>query len=152
MTFAYFDTSALIKRYVREPGSAHVASLLRRHDLLSSAITPVEIMSALGRRRRDRDLSDEAFIATVNRMRSERVHWELIEVGETVLSRAEEIVADAIPGRNAHRIVDGISNGIRDSHLLCHRRRSPAGRRDISRPEHYLDRVSRCAERSPAPE
>jgi predicted nucleic acid-binding protein len=100
MTFAYFDTSALIKRYVREPGSAHVASLLRRHDLLSSAITPVEIMSALGRRRRDRDLSDEAFIATVNRMRSERVHWELIEVGETVLSRAEEIVQGSVPMRS----------------------------------------------------
>ena len=98
MTFAYFDTSALIKRYVREPGSAQVVALLRRHDLLSSAITPVEIMSALGRRRRD--LSQEAFTATVNRVRSERLHWELIEVGETVLSRAEEIVQGNVPMRS----------------------------------------------------
>ena len=45
MTFAYFDTSALIKRYVSEKGSARVVSLLRRHDLSSSAITPVEVMS-----------------------------------------------------------------------------------------------------------
>lgn len=100
MTFAYFDTSALIKRYVREPGSAQVVALLRRHNLLSSAITPVEIMSALGRRRRDRDLSEEAFTATVNRVRSERLHWELIEVGETVLSRAEEIVQGSVPMRS----------------------------------------------------
>jgi predicted nucleic acid-binding protein len=100
MTFAYFDTSALIKRYVRETGSAQVVALLRRHDLLSSAITPVEIMSALGRRRRDRDLSEEAFNATVNRVRSERLHWELIEVGETVLSRAEEIVQGSVPMRS----------------------------------------------------
>jgi uncharacterized protein len=100
MTFAYFDTSALIKRYVREPGSAQVAALLRRHGLLSSAITPVEIMSALGRRRRDRDLSEEAFTATVNRVRSDRLHWELIEVGETVLSRAEEIAQGRVPMRS----------------------------------------------------
>ena len=100
MTFAYFDTSALIKRYVREPGSAQVVALLRRHDLLSSAITPVEIMSALGRRRRDRDLSEDAFTATVNRVRSERLHWELIEVGETVLRRAEEMVQGSVPMRS----------------------------------------------------
>ena len=99
MTFAYFDTSALIKRYVREPGSARVVSLLRRHDLLSSAITPVEIMSALGRRRRDRELSEEAFVATLNRVRSERIRWELVEVGETILSRAEEMVQGTVPMR-----------------------------------------------------
>lgn len=100
MTFAYFDTSALIKRYVREAGSAQVVALLRRHDLLSSAITPVEIMSALGRRRHDRELSEAAFTATMNRVRSERVHWELIEVGDTVLSRAEEIVQGSVPMRS----------------------------------------------------
>ena len=100
MTFAYFDTSALIKRYVREPGSPQVVALLRRHDLLSSAITPTEIMSALGRRRRDRDLSEDAFTVTVNRVRSERPHWELIEVGETVLRRAEEIVQGSVPMRS----------------------------------------------------
>jgi hypothetical protein len=74
-----------------------VVSLLRRHDLLSSAITPLEIMSAC---RRNRDLSDEAFTATVNRVRSERLYWELIEVGETVLSRAEEIVQGSVPIRS----------------------------------------------------
>jgi len=99
VTFAYFDTSALIKRYVREPGSARVVSLLRRHDLLSSAITPVEIMSALGRRRRDRELSEEAFVATLSRVRSERTRWELVEVGETILSRAEEMVQGTVPMR-----------------------------------------------------
>lgn len=99
MNFAYFDTSALIKRYVREPGSARVVSLLRLHDLLSSAITPVEVMSALARRRRDRELSEEAFVATLSRVRNDRARWELVEVGETVLSRAEEIVQGTVPVR-----------------------------------------------------
>ena len=99
MTFAYFDTSALIKRYVRERGSTRVVSLMRRHELLSSAITPVEVMSALSRRRRDRELSEEDFAATASRVQSERIRWELVEVGETVLNRAEEIVQGTAPMR-----------------------------------------------------
>jgi predicted nucleic acid-binding protein len=99
MTFVYFDTSALVKRYVRERGSAQVGSLLRRHDLLSSAITPVEVVSALSRKKRDGDLSEENFLATLSRIQSDRVRWELVEVGGTVLSRAEEIVQGTVPMR-----------------------------------------------------
>jgi uncharacterized protein len=99
VTFAYFDTSALIKRYVRERGSTRVVSLMRRHELLSSAITPVEVMSALSRRRRDTELSEEDFAATASRVQSERIRWELVEVGETVLNRAEEIVQGTVPMR-----------------------------------------------------
>ena len=104
MTFAYFDTSALVKRYVRERGSAQVASLLRRHDLLSSVITPVEILSALSRRRRNGDLSRENFSVTVSRVQNDRVRWELVEVGATVLSRAEDLVQGSV----AMRALDAI--------------------------------------------
>jgi predicted nucleic acid-binding protein len=99
VTFAYFDTSALVKRYVRERGSAQVGSLLRRHDLLSSAITPVEILSALGRRKRSGDLSEEDFSALLSRVQSDRLRWELVEVGGAVLSRAEGIVQGNVPVR-----------------------------------------------------
>jgi len=99
VTFAYFDTSALIKRYVSEKGSARVVSLLRRHDLLSSAITPVEVMSALCRRKRNGELSDEDFAVTLSRVQGERTRWELVELGRTVLSRAEEIVQGIVPVR-----------------------------------------------------
>jgi predicted nucleic acid-binding protein len=99
VTFAYFDTSALAKRYVRERGSARVVSLLRRHELLSSAITPLEVLSALSRRKRDGDLSEKNFAATLSRVQSERIHWELVEVSGTVLSRAEEIVQGTVPMR-----------------------------------------------------
>ena len=104
MTFAYFDTTALIKRYVSEKGSARVVSLLRRHDLLSSAITPVEVMSALCRRKRNGELSDKDFAATLGRVQGERIRWELVEVGQTVLSRAEEIVQGIVPIRSMDAI------------------------------------------------
>ena len=99
MTFAYFDTSALVKRYVRERGSAQVGSLLRRHDLLSSAITPVEVLSAVWRRKRNGEVSEENFSATLSRVQSDRIRWELVEVGATVLGRAEEIVQGTVPMR-----------------------------------------------------
>jgi len=99
VTFAYFDTSALVKRYVRERGSAQVGSLLRRHELLSSAITPVEVLSALSRRKRNGDLSAEDLSALLSRVQSDRLRWELVEVGGTVLSRAEEIVQRTVPVR-----------------------------------------------------
>jgi uncharacterized protein len=90
VTFAYFDTSALVKRYIREPGSAQVVSLLGRHEFLSSAITPVEVLSALSRKRRDGDLSEENFAAVLSRIETERIRWELVEVSEPVLNRAQE--------------------------------------------------------------
>jgi len=104
VTFAYFDTSALIKRCVSEKGSARVVCLLRRHDLLSSAITPVEVMSALCRRKRNGELSNEDFAATLSRVHSERTRWELVELGRTVLSRAEEIVQGIGPMRSLDAI------------------------------------------------
>jgi predicted nucleic acid-binding protein len=71
-------------------------SLLRRHDLLSSAITPVEVLSALCRKKRNGDLSEENFSATLSRVQSDRIRWELVEVGGTVLSRAEEIIQGTV--------------------------------------------------------
>jgi predicted nucleic acid-binding protein len=99
VTFAYFDTSALVKRYIRERGSAQVVSLLGRHDLLSSAITPLEVLSALSRKKREGELAEKNFSATLNRIESERGRWELVEVAEPVLNRAQEIVQGAVPVR-----------------------------------------------------
>jgi predicted nucleic acid-binding protein len=97
MTFAYLDTSAAVKRYVSEPGSLRVRALLRRHDFLSSAITPVEITSALCRRKQNGDLSEENFRTVLHRVQNDRRQWELVEVGTMVLTRAEEIIQGSVP-------------------------------------------------------
>jgi predicted nucleic acid-binding protein len=73
--------------------------LLRRHDLLSSAITPVEVLSAVWRRKRNGEVSEENFSATLSRVQSDRIRWELVELGATVLGRAEEIVQGTVPMR-----------------------------------------------------
>ncbi len=96
-TWGYFDTSALVKRYVNEPGSRLARAMLRRHDFLSSAIAPVEAMSALMRRRRAGDLSEESFRAVLRRFQRDRTRWELVEVRAAVLSRAEELIQGGMP-------------------------------------------------------
>lgn len=99
MAWAYFDTSALVKRYIREPRSLQVRTLLRRYDFVSSAITPVEIASAFRRRRRAGDLSEDTFAALVRRARQDRLQWELVEVSSVVLDRAEELLQGVTPIR-----------------------------------------------------
>ena len=93
VSLAYFDTSVLIKRYAKERGSSRAQALLRSHRFLSSAIAPVEAVSALFRRRAAGDLAEHDFAAIMSRFAKDRGYWELIEVSATVLDQAEDIIA-----------------------------------------------------------
>lgn len=58
----YLDTSALIKRYVAEPGSTWIRTLAdptAPHLLLTARLTVVEARSALARRKREALISDD---------------------------------------------------------------------------------------------
>jgi predicted nucleic acid-binding protein len=90
--WAYFDTSVLVKRYVKEDGSTAARKLLQRYRFLSSAVAAVEVLSALGRRRAAGDLTQRDFLAIRSRLHKDRAYWELVEVGPIVLSQAEELV------------------------------------------------------------
>jgi predicted nucleic acid-binding protein len=88
-----FDTSVLVKRYVKEAGSSVSKQLFKRYRFLSSAVAPVEILSALARRRTAGELNQRDFLAIRSRLHKDRAYWELIEVGSIVLSQAKELVA-----------------------------------------------------------
>jgi len=91
--WAYFDTSALVKRYVDEPGRRQVQQLLRRHDCVTSAILPVELRSALRRRVAERTLDSSRVSEILKRVAGDRAYWTVIEVGTGVLSGAEALVS-----------------------------------------------------------
>ena len=97
VAWAYFDTSALLKRYISEPGSAAVRRDLRRYRVLTSAITPVEVLSVFLQRRREGDLSKAKFEALLRQLQSDRVHWELVEVSSMLLESAEAMMQGFIP-------------------------------------------------------
>ncbi|MFI5340179.1 MAG: type II toxin-antitoxin system VapC family toxin [Candidatus Methylomirabilales bacterium] len=101
--WAYFDTSALVKRYIREPGSQRLRALLRRYRVISSAVMPVEAVSAFRRRHASGDLTARDFQAIIAQLEKDRAHWDLVEVTSEVLSRAEDLVR-----RTSLRTLDAI--------------------------------------------
>jgi predicted nucleic acid-binding protein len=92
VSLAYFDTSALVKNYVREAGSSRVRGLLTRYEFLSSSITPIELQSAVQRRHRQREITQANYNSIISRVAQDRSYWQLVEVVPQLLSKAEELV------------------------------------------------------------
>jgi predicted nucleic acid-binding protein len=92
LPWGYFDTSVLMKRYVKENGSSLARSLMRRYQFLSSALCSVEAVSALCRRKNEKELTEKNFEVIASRMNKDRGLWELVELSPLVLTRAEELV------------------------------------------------------------
>jgi len=60
MAIYFLDTSAIVKRYIAEPGQAWVLSLCdpaQQHDLYISQITLVEVVATICRRAREQSIS-----------------------------------------------------------------------------------------------
>lgn len=91
--WAYFDASALVKRYVDEPGRREVMRLLRRHEVVTSAIVFVELRSALRRRVAEGTIDNERVPEILQRVATDRGFWALIDVSREVLTAAETLVA-----------------------------------------------------------
>ena len=93
MAWAYFDTSALIKRYVRETGRREVLQLFRVNECVTSVILPVEIRGALRRRVSEATLDKQRVPEILNHLAADREFLTLVEVTSGVLTAAEALVA-----------------------------------------------------------
>lgn len=93
MSLAYFDTSALVKNYFQEAGSARVRELLEAYEFVSSALAPIELHSAVRRRHQQGEMTRANYNAMVSRVKQDRLYWQLVEPVPQVLMKAEEIVA-----------------------------------------------------------
>ena len=91
--WTYFDTSALVKRYIEEAGRREVLQLLRQYDCVTSAVLAVELRSGLRRRVGEGTLDAARVPAILKRVAKDRAYWTLVEVGTDVLSAAETLVA-----------------------------------------------------------
>ena len=103
MDYAYFDTSALIKRYVEEIGRREVLERLRRNRCVISAILPLEVRSALRRRVADNTLDARRVATILKRFAADRSYWTVIEVSSEVLAAAE-----VLTGAHPLRALDSI--------------------------------------------
>jgi len=91
--WTYFDTSALVKRYVDEAGRRDVLQLLRRNECVISAVLPVELRSGLRRRVAEGSLDGARLPTILKHIAADRPYWTLVEVGTDVLMAAETLVA-----------------------------------------------------------
>jgi predicted nucleic acid-binding protein len=91
--WTYFDTSALVKRYVDEPGRREVLRLLRRNECVTSAVLPIELRRGLRRRVAEGSIDAARLPAILKHVAVDRPYWTLVEVGIDVLAGAETLVA-----------------------------------------------------------
>jgi len=89
----YFDTSALIKLYVEEPGSRAVSTLVTETGSVATAkVALVEVHAGLARRRRAGDLSVVAYERTCRQFEEQWRTYVRLDLRDDILGQARELV------------------------------------------------------------
>jgi len=89
----YLDTSALVKRYVQEPGTAAVRALFRRGVHLATARTAhPELVATLARLCRAGDLSPKTRDGIFARVESDLSAMTIVEIRPALLRRIPPLV------------------------------------------------------------
>ena len=98
MTDYYFDSSALVKRYVNETGSSWVCGLFDpalEHEAFIAAITPVEIVAAITGRARGEAMTRIDAVTARTQFRTDlQTSYQVVELTDVLLSHAMSL-ADA---------------------------------------------------------
>lgn len=96
MTHYYFDSSALIKRYITEDGTDWVRTIVMRsagHIIVLSRITTVEMVSALARRKREGSISSRQMRAIRHLIeRHETREYSILGLTGVVAKLAEDLL------------------------------------------------------------
>lgn len=123
MSIIYIDTSALIKRYVREPGSEALRSIWPSFSVVGSAvIVQVEVAAALAKAERMRWLDMDG---TQRAWQAFLIDWEkltLINVGLPVVQRASSLAWEyGLRGYDAVHLAAALiwQEGLGESVQLC---------------------------------
>lgn len=103
----FIDSSALAKRYIRERGSEKVEKILRRASSLGlSSLCPVEIISAMCRRRRELSLTEDQYLLAKQALVDDARDAEIVNVVPRVVGKAIAILE-----KEALRTIDAIHIG-----------------------------------------
>lgn len=90
MATYFLDSSALVKRYINETGSAWVLELFTQtlnNEFFVAAITGVEIVAAVARRARGGSIAATDAALVCNQLRSElQTDYQVVEITEGIIS------------------------------------------------------------------
>ena len=101
----YLDTSALVKRYVKEEGSEIVGSLFATEErLITAKIAYAEALAAFCRRRREGYLAEKDYASLCQRFESEwEAYIDVVELTDRVLKDTRRLI-DNYPLRGSDAI------------------------------------------------
>jgi predicted nucleic acid-binding protein len=119
MTIYFLDSSALVKRYIRETGSNWVCNLFDPslgNQFFIAAIAGVEIVSAITRRAKNGSLNVADAIAIRNQFKQDfQTEYQIIEISEKIINSAINIAESyALRGYDAVQLASG-----RELNILC---------------------------------
>lgn len=95
-SWLYIDTSTYIKLYVKESGSKDARELAKDGNIISSGILSVECISALSRRKRTGDLTDNDFRKLVGYIKKDINYVKIIRLSDEIIEIAEDVALKSI--------------------------------------------------------
>ncbi|WP_240907341.1 type II toxin-antitoxin system VapC family toxin [Paludisphaera rhizosphaerae] len=91
----FLDSSALVKRYVQEAGTAWIRGVTRRgtaHQIYVSRITAVEVTAAVARRRKGGSIPSRQASSVLSRFRKHLAgRYTILEVTPSILAEAMKL-------------------------------------------------------------
>lgn len=91
----FLDSSALVKNYISETGSAWVSGLFDpalNNEVFIAAITPVEIIAAITRRARSGSIAASDATVACNLLRADLLtSYQIVELIDALIARAMTI-------------------------------------------------------------
>jgi uncharacterized protein len=95
MAVHFLDSSALVKRYISEIGSAWVSGLfdpVLGHEVFVAAVSGVEIVAAVTRRTRGSSISSTDATAVCSQLRNDlQAEYQILEITENIINSAMKL-------------------------------------------------------------
>ncbi len=89
----YFDSSALVKRYLREAGSESVnAILLSEETIVTSKLAYPEILSAFMRKHRAGELIRKSLRSVIDQLESDWKHFSIVEFHDDLFPTIKALI------------------------------------------------------------
>jgi predicted nucleic acid-binding protein len=89
----YFDTSALVKKYFMETGSAHVISMWKKADgVVTSSVAYAETMAAFHRKYREAKLPKSSFTVLVESFKRDWASFHRVELTDDLNEFIDKLV------------------------------------------------------------
>ena len=92
MAVYFFDSSALVKRYAQETGTAWVQTIAAQNYIFLARITPVEVIAAIERRKRTSTLTASDAASAIASFRAHlSTEYAMVDISRPLLNQATDL-------------------------------------------------------------